>query len=92
MQSCIQKAMIDLKLPMNLDDHDFITIKETVEALKPVKSTVELICRRDTNLIKVDVAICFLLELLFEVVQGVLLKNLVFFGDLLNLETIDLTF
>ena len=56
LRNCVQKAMIDLTMQSDFTEKDFCDIKELVEALKPVRSTVEAICRRDANLITADVA------------------------------------
>lgn len=62
MENCIRKVMMDNKLVLELKDEDFDRIKEIVQSLKPIKTTVEMICRRDTNLIQADAAFNILLE------------------------------
>ncbi len=57
--SCVQKALIDLKLPNEVTPADFAVVNELVAALQPVALTVEAICRRDMNLITAEAAIHF---------------------------------
>lgn len=49
--------MIDLNMKLNLSDSDFETIKQIIDALKPVKEVVKTICKRNTNLICTDAAL-----------------------------------
>ena len=66
MRDCILKAHIDLKIKSKLEEEDFDLIKQLVDALNPIKTTVEVLCRRDSNLVKADVALdvllCYLKE------------------------------
>jgi hypothetical protein len=57
--SCVQKALIDLKLSNEVTQTDFGVINEMVETLQPVALAVEAICRRDVNLIAAEAAIQF---------------------------------
>ena len=56
-RSAVQKAMIDLKEPVQLTDADFASIQEVVATLEPVKIAVKAICRRETNLINAEAAL-----------------------------------
>jgi hypothetical protein len=57
--SCVQKALIDLKLPNEVTPADYAVVNEMVAALQPVALAVEAICRRDINLIATEAAIHF---------------------------------
>jgi len=62
--SCVQKALIDLKLSNEVTQADYAVVSEMVAALQPVALAVKAICRRDTNLIAAEAAINFcILEL-----------------------------
>jgi len=47
----VQKAMIDLKEPVQVTEADFTCVQDIVSSLEPVKLAVKALCRRDTNLI-----------------------------------------
>jgi len=57
--SCVQKALIDLKLSNEVTQADYAVVNEMVAALQPVALAVEAICRRDSNLIAAEAAIHF---------------------------------
>lgn len=58
-RTSIQKALIDIKMPMQLTDEEFTMIEDLVKTLEPVKLAVEALCRRDTNLITAEAALLF---------------------------------
>lgn len=62
MHSCIKKALIDFDIEWNFEKNEINSIKEVVDALKLIKETVQFICRRDTNLIQVDISVELLLK------------------------------
>lgn len=64
LKSCVRKAMIDLDIRLNLSDLEFDTIKEIIDVLTPVKQVVEVICKRNTNLIVTDAVLDKLLKYL----------------------------
>ena len=49
LKDCIMKAMIDLKIKLQLDEDDFTKLENLVAALKLTKATVEVLCRRLQN-------------------------------------------
>lgn len=57
--SSVQKSLIDLKLPNEMTDADYLVVQEIVSALEPITLTVEAICRRDISLIAAEAAIKF---------------------------------
>ena len=59
LRSCILKAMIDVKYPVQLSDADFENVKEIVSVLESVKLAVEALCRRDIDLVTADAAVKF---------------------------------
>lgn len=66
LKSCIQKALIDVKFQIKLEERDFNVLEEIVGVLTPIKLTVEALCRRHSNLCTADAALKFLLGQLFE--------------------------
>ena len=66
LKNCIQKALIDISLPegesLALSNIELKTVSAIINALLPVKATVEALCRRDANLFTADVAITFMLK------------------------------
>ena len=62
LKDCIMIALNILKIKPLLNDDDFDHLEKLVAALKPVKAIVEVLCRRDANLIKADAALNALLE------------------------------
>ena len=71
MKYCILFAQIELKINPLLSEDDFDKIKQICDVLEPTKKTVELLCRRDANLIKTDAALLFLLDHLQEMQTSV---------------------
>lgn len=65
MRKCISNALNELDIEVQVEKGDFVRIKELVDVLSPIKATVELLCRRDCNLIKADAAFCALLDHLY---------------------------
>ena len=63
LKDCILKAQIDLQ-DEKVEKQDFVLIKELVDVLIPIKTAVEVLCRRDSNLVKADGALCALLDYL----------------------------
>lgn len=57
----VQKAMIDLKEPVQVTEADFACVQDIVSSLEPVKLAVNALCRRDTNLITAETALHFCL-------------------------------
>jgi hypothetical protein len=47
----IQKTLIDLNLEIKFTENDFKLIEEISKCLKPVKMMVEMLCKRESNLI-----------------------------------------
>lgn len=78
MKGCILKAMIDLNIRLKLEDSDIRMIEEMANALKPLQTTVETLCRRDMSLFKTDAALTVLLDHLAE--QETSISNLLYFG------------
>ncbi|XP_035714943.1 uncharacterized protein LOC118438569 [Folsomia candida] len=64
LRSCIRKSLIDLKpeVKIYLDDDDVNQIHQLIQALGPLKLTVEVLCRRDSNLLSADAALNFTLS------------------------------
>ena len=62
LKSCIMKSQIDLQLSENMEDWEFSGLQQLVEALEPLKVTVERICRRDADLFTTDVALNFAIQ------------------------------
>ena len=57
----VQKAMIDLKEPVQVTEADFACVQDIVSSLEPVKLAVKALCQRDTNLITAETALHFCL-------------------------------
>ena len=66
LKTSIEKALIDLKHLIRLEESDFKLITEIIDVLAPIKLTVEAACRRDANLCTADAALKFLLNTLAE--------------------------
>ncbi|KAL1447382.1 hypothetical protein WDU94_012282, partial [Cyamophila willieti] len=66
LKSCIQKALIDTKCQIKLEERDFNVLEKIVGVLTPIKLTVEVLCRRNSNLCTADAALKFLLDQLFQ--------------------------
>ena len=66
LKNCIQKSLIDISLPedesLALSNNESKTVSAIINALVPVKATVEALCRWDANLFTADVAITFMLK------------------------------
>ena len=54
--------MIDLNTKLELKNNDFRMIEEMANALQPLQTTVETLCRRDMSLSKADAAFTVLLN------------------------------
>ena len=67
-RNAVRKALIDLKLqsPITLTEDDFLQIDNIVHCLEVVKLTVEVLCRRDSNLLTADAALQFMMKKLRE--------------------------
>lgn len=61
---CIKKAFVDLELHFEISDQMLAYLKEVVGALKPVKLTVQTICKSNANLIIADLALLSLFKFL----------------------------
>ncbi|XP_050339106.1 uncharacterized protein LOC126765534 [Bactrocera neohumeralis] len=61
LESCLKKAMVDLKADC-LKDFEFNIIKSIIKVLKPAELAIEALCRRDMNLSSVDAVIHFMLD------------------------------
>lgn len=66
LRTSIQKAMIDLKAPEQATDADFAVVDEIVAALEPVALAVQLLSRKDVNLLSAEAAIQFCVAQLHE--------------------------
>lgn len=68
LRNCIQKSLIDCKLNISTDvsQNEIQAIAEIVDALTPIKATVEALCSQDANLLSADIAINFTLKKLQE--------------------------
>lgn len=64
LRNCIKKVYIDEALEFDINNEELKTINDISKALSPVKATVEMLCRRETNLIQADSALNYLLEYL----------------------------
>lgn len=60
LKSSIQKAVVDLKEPIEISNNEFKILKELLDALTPIKLTVEALCKQNTNLIMADTAFKFM--------------------------------
>jgi len=58
-KTAVQKAMIDLKVPMSMSEVDCIVAEEIVSTLEPVTLVVNALSRRAINLISADAAVQF---------------------------------
>lgn len=56
-RTCIKKAFIDLRVATNFEEQEFNYIFQVMEALKPIRAAVEVICNRESNLITTDAAL-----------------------------------
>lgn len=61
---CVQKSLLDLRSDIVFSDQEVILLQNAINALLPIKLTVEAICRRDANLLTTDAALSFLLQTL----------------------------
>jgi hAT family C-terminal dimerisation region len=63
-RNAVRKALIDLKLQPSIvfTDQEFEHIHNVVQALQVIKLTVEVVCRRDSNLLTADAALRFMLK------------------------------
>jgi len=59
LRTSIQKAMIDLKAPEQPTDPDFAVVDEIIAALEPVALAVQVLSRKDVNLLSAEAAIQF---------------------------------
>ena len=66
LRTSIQKAMIDLKAPEQATDADFAVVDEIIAALEPVALAVQLLSRKDVNLLSAEAAIQFCVSQLRE--------------------------
>jgi hypothetical protein len=65
LKDCVQKVLIDFKntdTSLDLSHDDIQMLFDIITALIPVKTTVEALCRRDSNLFTADIAINFMLK------------------------------
>ena len=69
LKSCVLKALIDLDTNSELNKNDFNQLNEIVNALLLIQSTVEILCRRDINLVKADAVFEVLLKHLERIFQ-----------------------
>src|SRR5437016_6226866 len=56
-KDCIKKILIDLESKIVVEDWEWDRIYDLVQALEPIKLTVETLCRRDANLLTADTAL-----------------------------------
>ncbi|KAG0440927.1 hypothetical protein DMUE_1419, partial [Dictyocoela muelleri] len=65
LRSCVKKAIIDIKKteePEDLTKDEIKILFELINALQLIKTTVEALCRRDSNLFTADIAISYMLK------------------------------
>lgn len=65
LKDCTQKTLIDIKntdKSLDLSHDDIQMLFDIITALVPIKTTVEALCRRDSNLFTADIAINFMLK------------------------------
>lgn len=67
LKDCLQKAMIDLSIPITLCDQEFEVLRGIVKCLEPIRLTVLALCRQDANLYTADASFKFLFEELSKV-------------------------
>ena len=66
---CIKKALIDIRNKdesLDLSHNENQMLLEIITALVPIKTTVEALCRQDSNLFTADIAINFMLKKLHD--------------------------
>ena len=59
LRTSVQKALIDIKLPNAVSEEDFMIIDEMISSLEPVALAVQVLSRRDVNLISAEAALSF---------------------------------
>jgi len=58
----IQKCLIDLKSHLSFTNKELSIIVDIISALEPVKLTVEVLCRKDSNLLTATSALQFMIK------------------------------
>lgn len=66
-RSCIKKALYDIEVTIEFSDYEYKCMENIVAVLLPVKLAVEVLCRRDGNLITADAALQFMFDRMAEV-------------------------
>ena len=70
LQVCIKNALIDIRNKdelLDLSHNENQMLFDIITEILPMKSTVETLCRQDSNLFTVDIAINFMLKKLHDV-------------------------
>ena len=63
LRDCVRKALVNLNLHMYyFSDIDIDLLLTTINALRPVKVSVDALCRKDANLLIADTTFVFMLD------------------------------
>ncbi|XP_028164241.1 uncharacterized protein LOC114355542 [Ostrinia furnacalis] len=62
LKSCIQKALIDVKSDISFSDTEIACLQNLHTCLDMIKSTVEVLCRRNSTILTADTALKFLVK------------------------------
>lgn len=62
LQTCVQKALIDLKSEILFTENDIVVLNDINDTLIPIKTAVEVLGSRNMNLISADVTVKFLID------------------------------
>lgn len=68
LKNCVKKALLDFVVAdsIQLIDFEYQKITDLVNVLRPIKVTVDALCRSDANLITADIALEFMFSKLIE--------------------------
>jgi len=62
LKSCVQKALIDVKIEISFTKEELDIVSFIIAALAPVKRSVEALCSRETDLYQADITLEFMLD------------------------------
>lgn len=62
LKSCVQKALIDVKSAITFSDIEMLCLENLHTCLDMIKTTVEVLCRRDATILTADTAFKFLIK------------------------------
>jgi len=62
LKSCVQKALIDVKIEISFTKEELDIVSSIIAALAPVKLAVEALCSRETDLYQADITLEFMLD------------------------------